>query len=97
MPHKMLTTQMLHCAHDAEGTVGAALFEHSFTDGLCYSVHSSPVKSSRADLMTEQVFPGYSEAYSGYDKLLDLLSSQLGPMRRQEVPEGFNQAIHAAN
>lgn len=97
MPHKMRSTKMLHCAYDPKCTVGVAVFEHSFTDGHCYSVHSSPVKSSRADLMTEQVFAGYAEAHSAYDELLTLLSNQVGPMERREVPDGFNHPIHITN
>ncbi|PPA05308.1 hypothetical protein C4E44_04570 [Pseudomonas sp. MWU12-2312b] len=95
--HKMLSARMLHFAHDLEGVVGAAMFEHSFTDGRCYSVHSSPVSSFHGHLTTEQVFSDYAEANAAYDELLTLLSNQLGPMERQEVPEGVNQTIHATN
>ncbi|WP_248914715.1 hypothetical protein [Pseudomonas moorei] len=97
MSHQMLSARMLHYAHDLEGVVGAAVFEHSFTDGRCYSVHSSPVNCSHAHLMTEQVFSDYAEANSAYEELLILLSNQVGPIERQEIPEGFNQTIHATN
>ncbi|MNP75764.1 hypothetical protein D3C76_1728750 [compost metagenome] len=93
----MLSAQMLHFAQDLGGTVGAAVLEHLFTDGSCYSVHSSPVNSCHTHLLTEQVFSDYAEANSAYDELLNLLSNQVGPMERQEVPEGFNQKIHATN
>ncbi|MBK5355057.1 hypothetical protein JFU37_21475 [Pseudomonas sp. TH41] len=95
--HKMLSARMLHCAHDLEGVVGAVVFEHLFTDGRCYSVHSSPVNGSHAHLTTEQVFSDYAEANAAYEELLTLLSNQVGPMERQEVPESFNQTIHATN
>ena len=92
---RMLCARMLRVANDPAGAVGAALFEHRFTDGYRYSAHSAPVNSSRSDFMTDQIKGTLEEAEDAYEELLALLSLQVGPLESREAPDGFNTPVYA--
>jgi len=92
---RMISARMLRIANDAAGTVGVVLFEHRFTDGHRYSVHSAPVNSSRSDFMTEQVKGTLEEAEDAYEELLALLGLQVGPLESREAPESLAMPVYA--